>query len=69
MSRTGVAKARELEKAAAAELRKGKKSVYPDAPDLAIVGPALPLMEYEGIYHHSAYQNISFTISSSLVRV
>jgi hypothetical protein len=61
----GVAKVRELEKVAAAELRQGRKSVYSDAPDLAVVGSALPLMGYEGTYHHPAYQNISLTISSS----
>jgi hypothetical protein len=42
-----------------------RKSAYPDAPDLAVVGPALPLMEYEGIYHRPAYQKISRTITSS----
>jgi hypothetical protein len=55
MSCTGVAKARELEKTAAAELRNGKKGVYPGAPELALVHQALPLTEYEGTYHHPAY--------------
>ncbi len=65
MPYTDVAKARELEKEAVAKLRNGKQSVYPNAPDLAVIEPALPLTEYEGTYHHPAYQNISLSILSA----
>jgi CubicO group peptidase (beta-lactamase class C family) len=58
-------KARELEKDAAAELEKGSKKVFPDAPDRPPIAPALPLSEYEGTYHHPAYQDLTLSIMSS----
>ena len=56
------AKLREVESEAAAELQKGSKNVFPDAPDQALIAPALSLSEYEGTYHHSAYQDLTVSI-------
>ena len=57
-------KVRELEKDAATELEKGSKKVFPDVAARASITPAVPLSEYEGTYHHPAYQDLTVSIMS-----
>ena len=47
------------------KIKNGRKTVYPNAPDLAQVAPVLPLKEYEGAYHHPAYADITLGVGPS----
>ena len=56
---------RVIERERVEQLKRGREELFPGAPELAAVGPALPLPAYEGIYHHPAYQNITISMSES----
>ena len=55
--------ARQAEVNLTEEMGHARERLYPDAGNNPAVSPALPLEEYEGVYHHPAYHNLTLSLS------